>query len=418
MRVSGAGWPRTRSITCVVLIGSVVLGAARVRSRVSSAKAQSSCRSQCSPAISSTARCSRARRGRQRSASGPSASKSPTCMASASALLARPCASSRSCCPCSRCVSAFCSSSSRDAGKRCMICSPGHSSRTTARTRRPAWVVAAFATRRVRTVARPSSRRSLLPAYQDYTIRAQVTEGLSLATRLSRVPSRRLGERAARLRGPDVRLGRHGTAAQRPLRRVDRNRLGHDRHQLRRSRERCARRQRPDDSCRRSTRSVARLGVRLRPTAARVSKPYSKDTPATRPSRNATFRRCAASTRHEKPIVHAPPHRSRSWACGPLGGPRTASRRTSSRPSPSSACCCGSSPPPLWWAIAALTIAFVLAAELFNTAVEGLADHLHPDQHPAIKAVKDCAAAAVLVASAAALAVAAAFVYDFVLRSP
>ena len=60
----------------------------------------------------------------------------------------------------------------------------------------------------------------------------------------------------------------------------------------------------------------------------------------------------------------------------------------------------------LWWAIAALTIAFVLAAELFNTAVEGLADHLHPDQHPAIKTVKDCAAGAVLVASVAALGVA------------
>jgi len=66
----------------------------------------------------------------------------------------------------------------------------------------------------------------------------------------------------------------------------------------------------------------------------------------------------------------------------------------------------------LWWAIASLTIAIVLAAELFNTAVEGLADHLHPDQHAAIKTVKDCAAGAVLVASIAALGVAAAFVYD------
>ena len=73
-------------------------------------------------------------------------------------------------------------------------------------------------------------------------------------------------------------------------------------------------------------------------------------------------------------------------------------------------------PAPLWWAIAALTIAFVLAAELFNTAVEGLADHLHPEQHPAIKAVKDCAAGGVLVATAAALGVAAAFAYDFLLR--
>ena len=69
-------------------------------------------------------------------------------------------------------------------------------------------------------------------------------------------------------------------------------------------------------------------------------------------------------------------------------------------------------PAPLWWAIAAVTVAFVLAAELFNTAVEGLADHLHPEQHPAIKAIKDCAAGAVLVASAAALVVATAFLYD------
>jgi undecaprenol kinase len=73
-------------------------------------------------------------------------------------------------------------------------------------------------------------------------------------------------------------------------------------------------------------------------------------------------------------------------------------------------------PAPFWWAIAALTIGFVLAAEVLNTAVEGLADHLHPDQHPAIKAVKDCAAGAVLVASVAALCVAAAFVYEVLLR--
>lgn len=73
-------------------------------------------------------------------------------------------------------------------------------------------------------------------------------------------------------------------------------------------------------------------------------------------------------------------------------------------------------PAPLWWAIAALTVGFVLAAEVFNTAVEGLADHLHPDQHPAIKAVKDCAAGAVLVATIAALGVAAAFAYELLLR--
>ena len=65
---------------------------------------------------------------------------------------------------------------------------------------------------------------------------------------------------------------------------------------------------------------------------------------------------------------------------------------------------------PLWWAIGAMTASVVLAAELFSTAVEHLADHLHPQQHASIRIVKDCAAAAVLVASVGALAVAAAFV--------
>jgi len=73
-------------------------------------------------------------------------------------------------------------------------------------------------------------------------------------------------------------------------------------------------------------------------------------------------------------------------------------------------------PAPLWWAVAALAVALVIVAEIFNTAIEGLADHLHPEQHPAIKVVKDCAAGAVLVATIAALAVAAAFAYDVLLR--
>lgn len=71
-------------------------------------------------------------------------------------------------------------------------------------------------------------------------------------------------------------------------------------------------------------------------------------------------------------------------------------------------------PAPLWWAVAALAVAGVIAAELLNTAIERLADHLHPQQHAAIKVVKDCAAGAVLVACLAALAVAAAFLYTLV----
>ena len=69
-------------------------------------------------------------------------------------------------------------------------------------------------------------------------------------------------------------------------------------------------------------------------------------------------------------------------------------------------------PAPMWWAIILVTLMVVLAAELINTAVEHLADHLHPDQHPRIKVVKDCAAAAVLIASIGAIGVAAAFIYD------
>jgi diacylglycerol kinase len=71
--------------------------------------------------------------------------------------------------------------------------------------------------------------------------------------------------------------------------------------------------------------------------------------------------------------------------------------------------------PPSWWAAFALAIGAVMAAELINTSLEHLADHLHPEQHPQIKIVKDCAAGAVLVASAAALGVAAAFVAEVVL---
>lgn len=67
-------------------------------------------------------------------------------------------------------------------------------------------------------------------------------------------------------------------------------------------------------------------------------------------------------------------------------------------------------PEPEWWALVILTSAAVIAAELFNTALEHLADHLHPEIHPSIRIVKDCAAGAVLVCSLAALAVAVAFV--------
>jgi undecaprenol kinase len=69
-------------------------------------------------------------------------------------------------------------------------------------------------------------------------------------------------------------------------------------------------------------------------------------------------------------------------------------------------------PAPIWWALVALTSAAVLAAELFNTALEQLADRLHPEQHPQIRIAKDCGAAAVLVLSLGAVIVAAALLLD------
>ena len=65
-------------------------------------------------------------------------------------------------------------------------------------------------------------------------------------------------------------------------------------------------------------------------------------------------------------------------------------------------------PPAVWWALVVLISCAVIAAELFNTALEHLADHLHPELHARIRAVKDCAAAAVLVLAMGALLVAAA----------
>lgn len=76
---------------------------------------------------------------------------------------------------------------------------------------------------------------------------------------------------------------------------------------------------------------------------------------------------------------------------------------------------CYTRPPSIWWAIAAVTVGAVMAAELFNTAIEHLADHVHPERHAAIGIVKDCAAGAVLVVSLAALGVAAAFIVQVML---
>lgn len=54
-------------------------------------------------------------------------------------------------------------------------------------------------------------------------------------------------------------------------------------------------------------------------------------------------------------------------------------------------------------AILLLATGMVWAAELFNTAIEKMIDHLDKRQHPAIRYIKDLSAAAVLVTAVAAL---------------
>jgi len=52
-------------------------------------------------------------------------------------------------------------------------------------------------------------------------------------------------------------------------------------------------------------------------------------------------------------------------------------------------------------------IAMVWIAELFNTCIEKLIDFVSTEKHPQIKLIKDMAAAAVMIASVAALLVGA-----------
>src|SRR5262249_46340678 len=73
-------------------------------------------------------------------------------------------------------------------------------------------------------------------------------------------------------------------------------------------------------------------------------------------------------------------------------------------------------PEPIWWAAVALSAAAVVTAELFNTALEHLADYVQPENHPQIQIVKDCAAAAVLVASCGALATGVALLVHLLTR--
>ncbi len=59
------------------------------------------------------------------------------------------------------------------------------------------------------------------------------------------------------------------------------------------------------------------------------------------------------------------------------------------------------------WALALGAVGLVGAAEALNSAIEALADALHPDEHPGIGRAKDLAAGAVLLAILVAAAVGA-----------
>jgi undecaprenol kinase len=74
-------------------------------------------------------------------------------------------------------------------------------------------------------------------------------------------------------------------------------------------------------------------------------------------------------------------------------------------------------PAPVWWALVVLSSAAVIGAELLNTAIEELADLLHPDAHPRIRVVKDCAAAAVLISVLGALGVALSLLVHLLART-
>ena len=60
---------------------------------------------------------------------------------------------------------------------------------------------------------------------------------------------------------------------------------------------------------------------------------------------------------------------------------------------------------PLEWCLLAAAIGIVLAAEIFNTAIESLARAIPVGRHPRIRDALDMASAAVLVASATAVAI-------------
>ena len=68
---------------------------------------------------------------------------------------------------------------------------------------------------------------------------------------------------------------------------------------------------------------------------------------------------------------------------------------------------CFARPPLIWLGLCIMSAGAVLALELMNTALEHLADRVHPERHEAIQKAKDCAAGAVLLASITAVIIGA-----------
>ena len=54
------------------------------------------------------------------------------------------------------------------------------------------------------------------------------------------------------------------------------------------------------------------------------------------------------------------------------------------------------------WLAILFCIAFVISMEMMNTAIEKLCNMVHRDVHPAVKAIKDIAAGAVMIAAVSA----------------
>lgn len=59
------------------------------------------------------------------------------------------------------------------------------------------------------------------------------------------------------------------------------------------------------------------------------------------------------------------------------------------------------------WAIIAVTVALVFQAELFNTSLEAVVDHVSPEFHALAKVAKDCAAGAVFITAVISVVVGA-----------